>query len=258
MFIIGERINGMFRDVRRAIQNKDKAYIQKLAQEQVQRGADALDINVGPASTEKVDAMRWLIEAVSEVVDVPLAIDSPNPEVIKEAVSDLKGELIINSTTADDDKLDYLIDLALDKAAKLVALTMDKGGVPKDADARIELAAKIVTRCQEKGFNVEDLFIDAVILPVNVAQEHCPQVLEAIRGIKFLTDPAPKTVLGLSNVSQGTKRRSILNRTFLVMAMTCGLDAAILDPFDQELMLSIKTAEVLLNKRIYCDSYLSI
>ena len=258
MFVIGERINGMFKDVRKAIQNKDKAYIQKLAQEQVQRGADALDINVGPASTEKVDAMRWLIEAVSEVVDVPLAIDSPNPEVIKQSAPVVKGDLIINSTTADDEKIDFLIDLALERRAKLVALTMDKGGVPKDADARIELAAKILTRCQEKGFNTEDLFIDPVILPVNVAQEHCPQVLEAIRGVKFLTDPAPKTILGLSNVSQGTRHRSILNRTFLVMAISYGLDAAILDPFDQELMLSIKTSEVLLNRKIYCDSYLSI
>lgn len=256
MYIIGERINGMFQDVRNAIQQKEKKIIQELALHQLECGANALDINVGPATSDKKSAMEWLVETVTEVTDATLAIDSPNPEVLEAGLARCKSRPIVNSTTADEDKLNTIFALAKKYNAYLIALTMNKSGVPQDASSRLELAVQIVAKAEEFAFNLEELFIDNVILPVYVAQAQCPEVLEAIKQIKLLSTPSPKTILGLSNVSQGTKRRALINRTYLVMAIAYGLDAAILDPFDKELMDSIITAELLLNKHIYCESFL--
>ncbi len=137
-----------------------------------------------------------------------------------------------------------------------IKTTMDKKGIPRDRNERSELALKIVASCMEQGFPIEDLYIDPVVLPVNVAQPQGVEVLESIKEFKLLSDPAPKTVVGLSNISQGAKDRSLINRTYLVMAVSSGLSAAIVDPLDKELMDAVITAELLLNKNIYCDSYL--
>lgn len=256
MLVIGELINGMYKNVARAIADRDKSFIQKLAREQVQAGADMLDVNVGPAATDAVEAMKWLVETVQEEVDVAFTLDSTKPQVIEEGLKLSKRKAMINSTTADKEKLDTLIPMAKQYGAKLIALTMDKKGIPRDRSQRSEFAAGIVTACMEAGINPEDLYLDPIILPVNVAQPQAIEVLESIRELKFLSDPPPKTVVGLSNISQGTENRSLINRTFLIMAAVQGLDAAILDPLDKELMDGMITAELILNKHIYCASYL--
>jgi len=149
-----------------------------------------------------------------------------------------------------------IVPLALRYKASLIALTLDKKGVPQDKNRRLELAAVIVADCQEKGFPLEELYIDPVVLPVNVAQTQLEDTLESIEEFKIISQPAPKTVVGLSNVSQGIQDRSLVNRTFLIMAIASGLDAAILDPLDKQLMDSLITAELIQNKQIYCDSFL--
>lgn len=256
MLIIGERINGMFQDVKKAIQTKDKNIIQNLAKQQVKAGSQVLDVNVGPASSDAVAAMKWLVEVIQEVVDVPLALDSSRPQVIKETIGLCKKPAFINSTTAQKEKLDVLLSLAVEKGASLIALTMDEKGIPRDADSRSEMAVRIITEAAGKGLPMERLYLDPIILPCNVAQPQAPQVLEAIKQIKILSSPPPRVVLGLSNVSQGTLFRPLINRTYLVMAIASGLDAAIADPMDKELMEAVITAELLLNKTIYCDSFL--
>ncbi len=256
MLVIGERINGMFKDVGKAIANKDKTVIQKLAKDQVVAGAGMLDVNVGPAAADAVSAMKWLVETIQEVVDVPLALDSTKPQVIEEGLKLAKSKTMINSTTADKEKLDILLPMAKQYGASLIGLTMGKSGIPRDRNERSEFAAQIVSACMEADIDLEDLYLDPIILPVNVAQPQAMEVLESIREFRLLSDPAPKTVVGLSNVSQGTENRSLINRTYLVMAIASGLDAAILDPLDKELMDGVITAEVLLNKHIYCASYL--
>ncbi len=256
MLVIGELINGMFKDVGKAIANKDKAVIQKLAKDQTQAGAGMLDVNVGPAVADAASAMKWLVETIQEVVDTPLALDSTKPAVIEEGLKLVKKKAMINSTTADKEKLDLLLPMAKQYNASLIGLTMGKSGIPRDRNERSQFAAEIVSACMEAGINLADLYLDPVILPVNVAQAQVQEVLESIREFKILSDPPPKTVVGLSNVSQGTEKRSLINRTFLVMAVACGLDAAIADPLDKELMDGLITAELLLNKHIYCTSFL--
>ena len=133
---------------------------------------------------------------------------------------------------------------------------MNEKGIPKDSAGRLEIAMQILASAQENGMEAEDLFIDAVILPVNVAQDQMKEVLETIRQCKMLCDPPPKTIIGLSNVSQKALDRPLVNRTFLTMAVSHGLDGAILDPTDRPLMDEMITAELLMNKFLYCDSYL--
>ncbi|MDD2679952.1 MAG: dihydropteroate synthase [Candidatus Omnitrophica bacterium] len=256
MFIIGELINGMYANIGKALKERDKAEIQKCALRQIESGADALDINCGPASKQPLVDMPWLVEVVQEVTDKPLCLDSSRPQVIEAGLKAAKNKTVINSVTADSEKLDIIIPLAKQYSAQLIGITISKKGIPQNRDQRLELAATIVSACVDKEFPVEDLYLDPIVLPVNVAQAQLKDILESIREFKIISEPSPKTTLGLSNVSQGTSARGLINRTFLTMAIAYGLDSAILDPTDKELMEALITAELVLNKNIYCGSYL--
>ncbi|MBU1124981.1 MAG: dihydropteroate synthase, partial [Candidatus Omnitrophica bacterium] len=233
-----------------------KKVIQECAKKQIEAGADAIDINCGPASKQPLDDIQWLVKSIQEVTNKPLSLDSSKPQVIESGLKVITNHAIINSTTADPEKLEVLIPLAKNYKAKLIGLTISAKGIPQNKDQRLELAAQIVATCIDKGFPVEDLYLDPIVLPVNVAQSQMRDILESIREFKIISEPSPKTIVGLSNVSQGTLVRSLVNRTFLTMAVAEGLDAAILDPLDAELIDTLITAELVLNKQIYCDSYL--
>lgn len=215
-----------------------------------------MDVNCGPASREPLSDIQWLVETIQEVTDRPLALDSSKPKVIEAGLKAIKNRPIINSTTADPDKLEILVTLAKQYKARLIGITISSKGIPQNKDQRLELAAAIVATCVDNDFNVEDLYLDPIVLPVNVAQAQMRDILESIHEFKIISQPSPKTIVGLSNVSQGTCVRSLVNRTFLTMAVAYGLDAAILDPEDKELMDAAITSELILNKQIYCDSYL--
>jgi len=256
VLIIGEKINGMFKAVREAIQNKDKKIIQELAKKQIDAGADVLDVNVGPASTNPVEDMKWLITTIREVTDCPLAVDTTKKDVMDIGLELAGKNSFLNSISGEEEKISSMLPLAKKYNSRVIALTIDKSGIPAHSEGRLEIAANIVAKVIEYGIDVQNLYIDAVILPVNVAQQHALSVLETIKECKLLCDPPPKTILGLSNVSQGTQFRGLIDRTYLVMAISAGLDAAILNPLDKELMDSMITAELLLGKNIYCDSFL--
>jgi 5-methyltetrahydrofolate corrinoid/iron sulfur protein methyltransferase len=255
MFVIGERINGMFLEVKKAVEERNKGPIQDLATRQVEAGADALDINVGPTKGKAVDNMLWLIETVEEVTDVPICVDTPKFNVMQEAVRACKNSAIINSSKASVQDLDRHVPLAVETNSQLVALTIDETGVPRDVDGRVAMGATIVTKAMEHGLEMVDLFIDPVILPVNVAPKQPKAVMGAITQLKMISDPPPNFVIGLSNVSQNCKERTLLTRVYLGMCIGVGLNAAIMDALDKELMDAAITAEVLLEKQLYCDDY---
>ncbi|MCX5706464.1 MAG: dihydropteroate synthase [Candidatus Omnitrophica bacterium] len=254
--MIGELINGMYPYIGKAIKEKDKATIQKYALSQIQAGADALDINCGPVSKDPLSDIQWLVEVIQEVTEKTLVLDSSKPQVIESGLKVTKNKVIINSTTADLEKLEKLVPLAKQYNAKLIGLTISAKGIPQNKDQRLELAAQIVATCADIGFTPEDLYLDPIVLPVNVAQAQMKDILESIHEFKIISDPSPKTIIGLSNVSQGSSVRNLINRTFLIMAALFGLDAAILDPLDKELMDAVITSDLILNKQIYCDRYL--
>jgi 5-methyltetrahydrofolate corrinoid/iron sulfur protein methyltransferase len=144
--------------------------------------------------------------------------------------------------------------------ASIIALTMDKNGVPQDVDTRVAVAAQIIQKAMEKGFNTERIFIDPIILPVKVpnAQVQPGNILSAMDQIRFLAEPAPHMTIGLSNLSQGAVGRGLINRVFLAMAISHGLDSAIVDVLDRQLMDLVATSEMLMNKQIYSDSFLKV
>ncbi len=258
MLLVGERINGMFKDIGRAVAKKDPEPVRTWAIKQTEAGAHYLDVNTGPRAEDQVDAMKWLVKTIQEVTDIPLCLDSTNYDAIEAGLRLLKKPGMINSVHADREKIERVFPMAKEYNAKLIGLTMDKKGIPKDADSRTALAMELVAAADEFGFPIEDLYIDPLILPVNVAQDHAVEVLKTIQNAKTLSNPAPKTIVGLSNVSQKTVDRSLVNRTFMVMAMACGLDAAIVDVNDESLMDAVATARIILNEEVYADSYLKV
>lgn len=256
MEIIGERINGMFKDIREAVQTQNKTAVQEWAIKQTENGATWLDVNTGASAVDQMATMKWLIEAIQEVVDTPLAIDSTNYDIIEEGLKLCKRPALINSCHADRYKIERVFPMAVKYNAKVIGLAMsEESGIPKTADARVALAMELVAAADEFGLPMEDLYIDPLILPINVAQDHAVEAMETLRQVKLLADPSPKTVVGLSNASQRCANRKLINRTMIVMLMACGLDAAIADANDNELMEAAATARVIMNKEIYCDSY---
>jgi len=268
MILIGERINGMFTNVKQAIADKDKKVIQDLAAEQVAAGATYLDVNVGTAAADQEGTMQWLVETIQETCSAGLSLDSQKPAVIAAGLKVINADngVILNSTPlnkkSDEEVLDKYVEMAEQTGPKtsIIALTMDKNGVPQDTDTRVAIAAEIVQKAMEKDFDVQRLFIDPIILPVKVpnAQGQPGNILSAMEQIRYLADPAPHMTIGLSNLSQGTTERSLINRIFLAMAVSRGCDSAIVDVLDKHLMDVLATAEMLMNKQIYSDSFLKI
>jgi len=256
MYVIGERINGMFSDVKRAIKQRDVEPVQDLARRQLAAGATALDINVGPAAADAEAAMLWLVESVRAVTDAPLVIDTAKWEVMQAVVPQVTGDVVLNSTKADMDTAAEYVALAVENNGALIGLTIDVDGVPGTVDKRVELGAQLITVAMEGGLPMEKLFIDPIILPVNVAPMTPMHCIEAITQLRMFADPAPHMVLGLSNVSQRCANRELINRSYVAMCIGAGLDAAIMDPLDTELMDAAITAELLMGKMIYCDAFL--
>ncbi len=256
MLVIGERINGQFPNVSRAIDKKDVKFVQDLAVEQVSAGAHVLDVNTGPGREDGPEAMAWLVKTIQDAVDVRLCIDSPGLKTQEAGLSACKREPIINSTTAEQKRIEKFMPLAKKFNAELVCLTINEKGIPNSVEGRTEIAMFHLASAMELGIPPEKLYLDPVVLPISAAQVQCPMLLEAISAFKTLNDPPPKTLVGLSNVSSSAEERSLLNRTYLAMLLGRGLDAAIVDPNDAELMKIVKAAEMLLNQKLYAASFL--
>jgi 5-methyltetrahydrofolate corrinoid/iron sulfur protein methyltransferase len=255
MIFIGERINGLQPGVRKRISEKDKEAIQKLARGQAEAGATYLDLNVGTAWPRPAEIMVWLVETIQEVVSTPLALDSRNLDVIEAGLKACRNPGMINSTTAEKAKLGKFMELAVKYQAAIVGLTMDEQGIPPHAVGRISIAKRIMDFADGYGLPRERLYIDPVLLPLKFSSSQGPIILEAIRGISREKVP-PHVVVGLSNCSQGAKQRRLINRSFLTMAMACGLDAAIADILDTQLLEAVAAAEVILERHPYSDQFL--
>jgi 5-methyltetrahydrofolate corrinoid/iron sulfur protein methyltransferase len=264
MIAIGERINGMFTDVKQAIAEKDPAPIADLARRQTAAGAAYLDINVGTADADQEGTMKWLVEVAQQAVPTPLCLDSQKPDVIRAGLSvcDTARGVLLNSTPlnkkSDPEVLQTYAAMAAASGGSLIALTMDREGVPQTVDRRVEIAAELITACLELGLGPDRLFIDPIMLPVNVpgAQTQPTCILAAIDQIRLMSDPPVHITMGLSNLGQGTHERSLISRTFMAMAISHGCDSAIVDVLDETLVDAIATAEMLMNKQIYSDSFL--
>ena len=239
MYIIGENIQIISNVVKKAIGERDATPLQELAKRQVEGGAQMIDLNIGRRKKDGHEVMPWLVEAIHEVVpDAALSLDTTNAAAIEAGLKrcrELGIEALINSTSADPERLEATMPLAAEYGSKIIALTMVKS-IPATADGRVQLAMEVILpKAMELGVPMENVYLDPLVMTVKGMQDHATENLNAIRMFKILSDPPPMTVVGLSNVSNSVpeENRSLINQTFLVMLMAAGLDSAIADPLDK-------------------------
>ncbi len=247
MYIIGENIHIIAQSVKDALRERDAMFFQDLAVRQVEAGAKALDLNMGPRKKDWEEVFPWIVETVEAVVDVPLSFDSTNILGIEAGLKKItKAQPIINSTSAEAERLENVPLLAKKYNARLVALTMGKSGIPIGADERVNIALeKLIPRAMEIDFPISDLIIDPLALTVSGCQEFCPELIEAVRILQFAWDPPPPISIGLSNVSNAVphKNRPLINRVYCAMLMGAGLQMMIADPFDESLKEVVRMIE---------------
>jgi len=258
MLIIGEKINSSRKDIKDMVEGKNKEFIQGLAQKQVESGAQMLDLNIGTIRKSEPEDMKWLVKTVQEAVDVPLCIDSPNHKAIMQGLEVYdwdKGKALINSVTAEREKLELILPLVKKYQCSVVALTMNEKGIPQNSKERFKIADGLIRKLTNEGIPIEDIYIDPLALPVSANIQNSNTVLETLKKIKN-SHPEVKTIIGLSNISYGLPERRLINQSFVVLAVACGLDAVILDSTDQKIMALIKATNVLQGKDEFCRQYL--
>ncbi len=246
MYIIGENIHIMSPRVKEAVANRDAKFFQESAVRQVEAGASAIDLNIGPQKKAGQEILPWLVNVVQEVTDVPLCLDTTNLAAIEEACKVVRHQPIINSTSAEEVRLETVPLVAARYGTRLIALTMDPAGIPVSAEARVNIALeRLLPRAEEVGLPVTDLLVDPLVLTVSGCQQFVPECIEAVRILQVAGDPPPGVNVGLSNVSNQVPAdmRPLLNRVYCVMLMGVGMNTMIADPLDRKLAEFIRIVE---------------
>ena len=256
MIIIGELINASRKAIGAAIEAQDADAIRKTASEQVENGANFIDVNAGIFVGKEPEYLTWLVQTAQETADAPCAIDSPDPKAIEAALSVHKGTAMINSISLEKERFEALLPIVAGTDLKVIALCMSDSGMPQTVDDRMSIADTLVGNLVKKGIPVENIFVDPLVQPVSTNQEFGRAFLDAVEKI-METFPGIHTVCGLSNISYGLPERKYLNRTFMSMAIAKGLDAAIVNPMDQSMMASIVAAEALAGRDEFCVNFLA-
>lgn len=273
MRVIGEKINVMSKTIGAAMRDRDPVPIRQTAVRQVEGGADTLDINLGPATKDGPETMRWIVDLVQDAVpDTRLCLDTMNPEAMRAGLERCKLQPIINSTSAERARLDTFLPMAKEFEAEIIGLAMTEAGISRDTSERLMAGTTILAAMAEYDIPTDRLYLDPLLLPISVAQLQAPEALISISMFAQLADPAPKTVVGLSNIYNGCPEhtRSALASAFLTLLIPAGLDAAIMDADDPMQMRVVRegasalagddsiarSVAVLKNETLYCHSFL--
>lgn len=244
--VIGERINPTGKKrLKQALLDEDFDYILSQAIEQIDAGAEILDVNVGVPSLDDVKMLPLVIKKLQSITGLPLQIDSGNPEAIEAALRVYNGKAIVNSVNGEEKVMENILPLVKKYGAAVVGLTLDENGIPNKAEDRVAIAKRILERALEYGIPRENVIIDCLTLTASAQQKEVVETLKAVRMVK--EQLGLKTALGVSNISFGLPLRPIINRTFLTMAMECGLDLPIINPNSEDMMASIFAFHVLHN-----------
>jgi len=292
MILIGEDLNVMSKTISQAIKDRDPEPVKQYVEGQAKNGMDYLDLNVGPVKKAPAETMEWMVDTVQGCTDIPLCLDTTNPEAMEAGLKRCKKKALLNSASGTEESRQTMMPLAKKYGSGLVLSVINDTGLPSDADERAGSILESLEYAGELGIPNEDIWIDPVLMPVGVDQR---QVLAYMEFIQMIPDLAPgaKSVCGLSNLSYGAPKelRGLLNRTFLVIIARYGQDAAIVSGFDAELVrlvrgempetvslihramdeddvdlsgLSkedqayVKTAQVLMGKTLYSNSWLEV
>lgn len=256
MHIVGERINTSRKLIYEAVARRDKDFIQKEAINQVKGGATMLDVNAGNRQEHEPADLVWLVKIVQETAKVPLCVDSPNPQAIEAALEVHQGKALINSITAERDRLETILPLVKKYQCQVVGLTIGEKGIPPTAEERLAMATRIVETLDSYNLSLKDLYFDPLVCPVSTDHHQGEITLTTLKKIreKF---PEAHCILGLSNISFGLPQRRLLNQAFLSLAMGAGLDAFILDTTDRKLMSIFRAVKTILGHDEYCLEYIN-
>ena len=237
MILIGESINIMSKTLGPALRERNPGPIQEMARAEIKGGIDYLDLNIGPARRGGDELMKWVVNTVQAVTDMPISLDTTNPVAMEAGLKICKGRALINSISLQPDRLQAGLPLAKNYNANMIGLLWGIEGMPRDANERCMLAVDLVYKAGEMGIPPENIWIDPIASPVSV---EINQVKSCVEFMSMLGDIAPgcKSTVGLSNISNGTPAhlRPYLNRTYMIMLMRYGLHSAIVDAFDSELV----------------------
>ena len=254
MEIIGERINGSRTRVGEAVSGREAAFIQRLAQRQVEAGAQRLDVSAGTPSEREPEDLAWLVRTVQEVVDVPLCLDSANPRALAAGLEGVRQAPLINSISGERLRLDGILPLVREADCGVIALAMDDSGVPSSVSDRLTAIRSVLEELRRAEIPDDRIYVDPLVMAIAANTESGRIALDAIQAVRA-EFPDVHIISGLSNVSFGLPARSLINRAFLTLALDAGLDTAILDPLDRELRKALLAAEVVLGHDRYCLNY---
>lgn len=252
MLMIGELINCTRKKAGEAAQKRDEEFFRDLARKQANAGAHMLDVN-GDLQGQEAELLTWLVELVQGAVDIPLCLDSADPKALINALPLCKQRPMINSLSDEPAHWDMLPALK-EHRPKVIALCTSESVPPTGVEDRVAIASRLIDRLTAEGFVLDDIYVDPCVLPV-AAGPHGKNLLAAVTRI-VAAYPGVHISAGVSNVSFGLPLRKLLNESFLLLLMAHGLDAAIVDPCDQQLMANVMAAEALLGRDAHCRSYL--
>ena len=255
MIIVGERINSSRGPIARALEARDAAFIQREAALQVAAGAHYVDVNAGARVKDEAACLEWLVRVVQQAVDKPLCLDTPDPGALAVALEQHRGKALVNSITAERERYQAVLPLVKEYRCSVIALCLSDAGMPGTAEEGVAIAGRLVDNLTAQGIPLDDIYIDPLVRPISVNYKSASIALETI-GQVMARYPGVHTICGLSNVSFGLPGRRLVNRAFAVLARQRGLDAAILDPSDRELMACLVAAEALLGADEYCMNYI--
>lgn len=252
---IGERINPTARKkLANDIREGRMEMVVEEARLQAAAGAPILDVNMGVPGIDEAAAMKKAVVDIQAAVDVPISIDSTNPEAVEAALKAFVGRPLINSTTGEEKSMNRVFPLAKKYGAAVLGLCLDENGIPDTAEGRFAIAEKIYRRAKEYGLRDEDIFLDCLVKTASAEQAQVMETLKALQMVKSRL--GLRTVLGVSNVSHGLPAREILNSSYLAMAWAYGLDLPIMNPFDERMVDATRAAAVLMNRDSYAGSYI--
>ncbi len=252
--VIGEKINGTRRCVAQAIEQRDAAVIRVLAIRQAEAGAAWLDVNAGTPGGAEPDDLVWLIETIQPVVEIPLCLDSANPLALAAGMRIVERTPMVNSISGEPQRLQSILPLVAEHGCSVIALSMDGTGIPATCAGRLEVARRLMTEMRARGVPDDHVYLDPLAMTLATNTEGAKITLETIRAMRG-EFPEAHLTMGLSNISFGLPARSHINRAFLTLALAEGLDCAILDPLDRQMMAALVAAELVLGQDHHCLDY---
>jgi 5-methyltetrahydrofolate--homocysteine methyltransferase len=255
MIIIGEKINGTIVSVKQAIMERNAVYIEQLARKQAAAGAAFLDVYAGTSPDREPEDLKWLINVVENAVETPLCVDSRYPQTLVDVLPYVKRPGLINAVTDEAGVPAAIFPLVKQYNCGVVALTLDQHGIPKSVQARVKITEKLIHLAKCYQIDKDRIYVDPLVTSLAADSESFKVFIETVKTIK-MNFPSIKIISGLSNISACMPRRKFINRSFLVLAMQAGMDSAILDPLDTELMGLVYAVNTMLGQDNFTLKYI--